>query len=159
VFALSAGAGASAGASAVSAATTSNLERNAAADIECRGQRERGGTHHNTTSADELVVVVVHGMPKTATTSLKIAFNSLGLPSGHWAIDRQHNDYRDYRLRSFGEVADARLVSRRIRRALREGLPPLALLPPGTRAVAQKDSAVWSDATQSEVHKLQGIVC
>jgi len=158
VFALSAGAGASAGASAVSAATTSNLERNAAADIECRGQRERGGTHHNTISADELVVVVL-GMPKTATTSLNIAFNSLGLPSVHWAIDRQHNDYRDYRLRSFGEGADARLVSRRIRRALREGLPPLALLPPGTRAVAQMDSAVWSDATQSEVHKLQGIVC
>ena len=98
---------------------------------------------------EELCVVVL-GMPKTATTALHQAFVAMGLPSVHWALYTD-GGARDTALRTRGEGADDRLVSRQIRQALEEGLSPLMRLPPGTRAVAQMDSLVWRSRRRDAV--------
>jgi len=90
-------------------------------------------------------LVLVLGLPKCGTTSLHEAFRSVGYESVHWALNAGKDVSADKQLRLWGVDADRRLIARLMHRAASQGLPPLALLPPGVDAVAEMNGLFWAD--------------
>ena len=102
--------------------------------------------------------IFVLGMPKTATTSLHEAFESIGLKSVHWALNVGLRPDQDRALCMYGKDSDHRLVCACMRRAAKEsnqtpsqGILLLDRLPPDITAIAQMDSLVWTDAKKQQV--------
>lgn len=88
-------------------------------------------------------LVLVLGMPKCGTTSLNKAFISAGLRSVHWALGAGIDARADKQLRERGLDADRRLISKLMRSAAMQDLPPLAHLPEDVNAVAEMNGLFW----------------